>query len=315
MKGITLRAFTGISLVFIIATLSNASCTPTGSAPEKTVRKPGSFLFAFDVNQVSELTVMKRDPSAWTATLKRAGNTWQIVEPPAGKKLLDARVDDKFVNHLLDTLRTLEFSEPAPRGSLESFGLVTPRIALRWKTPDGTQEIWLGNPQKDLTAYAKHGDEVLLVRGATLQMLEYLTSFDSLRHRILLTQDSDDIDTFEYFKEGGRVFFAQRESGTWVNEKRKPFKWDCGGFLDVLTHLRIQSFNDDEVALNSRILEMLKSKPRYRVIFKDRQDLATELRVSGVEGGLWAWVSTRPASAFLLHPSATRHFELKTPLN
>jgi hypothetical protein len=312
MTRLTLRVFAVFALVFA------ASCT-RHSDPVTTdagVPRIGSFLFDFAPDQVTDLAIARQDSRSgdrWDAAFRRvvtpSGRAeWEISAAPGGKPLRDRRADAAFINHLLDTLRTLEYTQEAPRGSLESFGLAPPRVALRWTTPAGTQEIAIGDsPNAGLGTYGRLGGKVMILKGATLEMLSYLENFDRLRQRVLLTQRSDDVDEFEAFSgKGSRpIFYAQRESRGWV-DRRKRHQAHAADWLESLTHLRIQEFVDED-PVSGKILPRLKRAPEYRFVFKDREGHPVEMKAGRIDQRLWAWVSTRPEGLFQLYPEAERH--------
>jgi hypothetical protein len=259
-------------------------------------------LFIFNTKNLTEFTIAKNDPTTsdqWTARLSKINSApWEVASAPDGSVLADKMADASYIDHLADTLQTLRATAKAPNGPLSSFGLHPPRFALRWTASGKSHELLLGDsvPHKG-GHYAWIGSQstsghVLIVQGAALQMLGYLTSFDALRLRKLLPFSADDVDELELYK-GSRLFqYAQRQGDEWTDRKGQKLKAPVGEFLENLTHLRIRHFSD---AIEN---SAPRAKPLFRLVFKDRHGKATVLNIYTRGGGVFAAVSSRPKSTF-----------------
>src|SRR4051794_38410826 len=99
----------------------------------------GTQPLRFDLQSVSELTLVKSNPEQqdhWWVTLRNSDDQWRIASLTSDRSILDPLADEVFVNHLLDSLRTLRIDSIAPRGPLESFHLNPPLFAIRLTTHD-----------------------------------------------------------------------------------------------------------------------------------------------------------------------------------
>jgi hypothetical protein len=306
-----------IGLAFSIAVaLGSAACTKTSTSPQFTKGQVPFAAGLFDLNSITRLEIAKADPAtgdAWAAQVQRvatpegADPQWEITSAPGELNLIDRKAQSGFITHLLDTLKTLRISGPAPRGSLESFGLQPPRFALRW----GTHEVRFGKDR-----YALIEDSVYEIEGATLKMLEYLPAFQSLRDQIWLSPlTADDVDEIEIYtrKNKGQkpVFYAQRDGSVWTDQQHKPVKQDISSFLQQIAHVRIQEFVDDSETTR-KLQNSIQARPLLRVIFRGRNNLETQASINwevlnGTKA-LYGTSSARPNAAFRIFSEALRFF-------
>ncbi|MCM2277495.1 MAG: DUF4340 domain-containing protein [Oligoflexia bacterium] len=291
--------------------------------------KPGSRAFFFDKQQAVELELAKSNPAtgdAWSATAIRQSfdpPVWEIRSGPGGKQLVDRIANGSFLAHLIDTLTTLQVFEAAPKGPPEGFGLRPPRFAIRLKLEPGiTREIHIGAPEPKSggawisLANPQSSPRITLVKGAALQMLGHLSSFDEFRQRTMLAPlAADDIDEVELFLRGKSYFYAQREGDIWTDRRNKPLrgsKADVSIWLERLVHSRAQAFIDDPV-LSEKLLGILSSRPRFEALLKDRTGKATRLRVDsarvGSQDSVIAEASSRPGAVFVSYPELPTYFD------
>lgn len=317
----SLRILTALLLSANLLVLPACTRSKNGdknSASSSETLRRGAYLLPFDFEQVTELTVAKNDPAEgapWTAKVARQGEgddaSWRIVSAPDGKELQDRLANRTYIRHLLDTLRTLQYAEDAPEGPLPSYGLASPRFALRWRTPQQPFELLVGT-ELDSGSYVHlpSHEKTVIARGAALRMLEHLSDFSMLRQKNLLTLPADDVDEMTFFRNGKQVLYAQRETDSWVDAKRRKLKVPAGELLEALAHLKVKDFVDDASSAGS-LREKLK-KPDYRIEFKDRQGLPTEIRIARENGKIWASESSRKTASdqpaiFELHPETLQH--------
>jgi hypothetical protein len=287
----------------------------------------GDTPFAFDYHSVTELLIVKADPESgdrWAAHLTRRDaktDEWEIHSAGGNVPPLDTVADGYLALHLLDTLRTLRVERVDVPGPHESLGLAPPRFALQWrastladpKTMQGF-ELRIGSPvSKDRTqgAYAWYpGQPTFAVSGATLQMLEYLSSFASLRLKTWAGVTSDDVDEIEIpgGAEGRKPFYAQREGADWTGRDHHPLKADVSAWLDRLVHQRVRNFVDDQAIAEGLRLQLHQGSTR-RVTLKDRHGRAVELEAGKVGGKTIALSSARPHGVFEVFPESISALE------
>jgi hypothetical protein len=304
------------------ATGCSGSAKPSSGVPAE-FRK-GERPFAFDYEAVTDFLVVKADPDSgdrWTARLKKEKGVWQLEgNNPAGEPMQDRRADVFFVLHLLDTLRTLQVSDPVAPGPDTSLGLAPPRFALQWRTPAqgsgpaGEYELRVGAPVHDSPrAFAWTPDHAAFVtEGAALQMLANLVSFDWLRLKTWtgITPDGDDIDEIESFRDGKSVFYAQREGSDWTDRKHKRMKKDYSEWLKQATRQRVLRFVDS--AEEAKGLRMaLESRPLREVALKNRAGATTRLRLGVLGKQVFGLSSSRPEGVFELYPAAVQSLEIR----
>jgi hypothetical protein len=305
---------TAAGLTFALGAPGCTRSKPDAEPAIASAQAVGRPLFDFDSSQVQEILITRAahdSGQTWSARFARASGSsaddWRIASAPDGATLLDRRANGGFIQHLLDTLRTLTWSEEAPHGPLESYGLARPQWSLRWSDGTHSYELQLGNLLSDhARVYAKDSgsDQVKVVRGAALKMLDYISSFDALRKRTLFTFPADDVDEFTVYREGSEIFYAQRLSDAWADRKNRPLPYEAGAYLEMLAHLRVEDFADDPKIAEARE-KQVRSKPEVRVVMKDRGGHPTELRIARISAqGIWASLSSRPESAFRLYPEA-----------
>lgn len=306
-----MRAYPWLTGIFITLAACSNSSTPEFSKGQTPLAQA-----LFDLQSISSLDIAKADPATgdvWSARFRqlpqsgREGNgpLWEVSSGPGGGSLLDRKAQGGFINHLLDTLKTLRVSELAPKGPPESFGLVPPRFALRF----GTSEIRFGND-----SYAAIGNQIYKVEGAALKMLEYIPSFESLREQKLLASlVSDDFDEVEIKRKGHKPFYTQRDGSAWTDRHHKPVQKSLNEFLEQWTHMRIEKFIDDP-ALAPKISKKIEEQPLAQILLRGRNqpEILVRLQWQTLDGtdGLYATTSNRPGSVFRIYPEAARSFSI-----
>jgi hypothetical protein len=223
----------------------------------------------------------------------------------------DRKAYGNFILHILDLVRSLQVKEAPVSGTPESFGLVPPLFSFRWKVAEPHQgaapagsdtlqvqvfkdyELRLGSPVKGSDGnfeglYASFGGvpgKIFIVQGAMLKMLELVPNFQSLRLPTLSTISSDDVDELEVKRPSAKAaFYAQRESGQWVNAKHKAIQANVDAFLDQATHLRILHFIDSPTEIKSAESQLAHAATTT-VTFKDRHGTPTVMKLYALSGG------------------------------
>ncbi|MDR3608297.1 MAG: DUF4340 domain-containing protein [Oligoflexia bacterium] len=318
-----------LPLITMLLTLFLGSCTRgCGNATSPTAESAsgkvtGHPALNFDYRQATGFLFTAHDPVSgdrWTtrivretpADLSGEGGVWKISLAPDGRTLSDTWANGNWILHLLDTVRTAQLSEAPFSGSLESFGLSDPRVALRWTVGSSDYELHLGAAAKDGGFYgliaqsplapASIRQKIYVVQGAVIQMLEMISTFDSLRLRTLATFSADDVDSIEIFSNGKTRFSSKRDGDGWTRSA------DTTGFLGQLCHLRIQNFIDD-LDQEKNLARSLDSHPMYVIELKGRSQFHEKVRLIASQGHAYASVSSRTGPDAL--PSA---FEVPTEI-
>jgi hypothetical protein len=265
--------------------------------------------FQFEPTEVQQLSIVKSDPSTgdqWAAELRRSVEAnaekgrWQIVSAPI--PILDRVANTSFIDHLLDTFRTLGVEEPAPKGPSGSFGLEPPRWAFRWQG----FELRVGNPLGAGGAYAllPSRPEAYVVKGAALQMLGHLSEFGALRLQTLATFTADDVEEIE-IRQSKRRFYVQRDGDTWTDAAHRPHKKNIPQLIETLTHWRIEKFIDNEKQAQEAET-WLAGGPAIEVTVRDLHGKATILSFSEKQGKVLGKISSRKNSVFQLYPQIAK---------
>jgi hypothetical protein len=286
--------------------------TGRAAGPAAAALHAGGMPFAFDPAAVGELQIDKADRSrgdAWTVTLRREGGGWRIAAPPVGTKLADARADGAYVDHLLETLRTLQIAERSPEDSLEPVGLAPPRFVLRWSAAGAGRELRVGQESPSGGDYAQFDADprVWIVRGSALAMLERLEDFGAVRLRTLLTAGAEDLRAFEYRARTYRPVRTRLGRARWQALPTLGLTSEgVRRWVEALAHLRAMRFVDDP-AVAGGLRERIEAAPGWQLRFEPVHGKPIELRVRELEGALWATVSSRPGVAFELFPESRPH--------
>lgn len=310
-----------------------ALSSPDSEGPHARIGRPE---LAFDYEAVATLVLIKANPvqaDHWSARLVRKENpsssgqfAWFIENGPTDRKLADRWANGPFILHLLDTIRTVQAKEAPFSGTPDSFGLAHPWYDLRWYTgstgsggQENEREIALGAPAKDSDGNFSglYGEilkpfnpRIYTLNGALLKMLELLPNFNAIRLPRLATFDADDVDEIEVFRGARKVFYAQREGGSWTDAHHRAHARDVDGWLEAITHLRIQRFVDDAAEADQALRQGLKH-PAWGLRFKGKNLKPVVIGLNR-RGVVEATVSTRPDSAqngktlavFELYPQA-----------
>lgn len=325
-RDLTLRVL--ISVVGCLAfTISSPGCSRGKEKAEAPNAPPAlqknANLFAFDYQLTTELLLAKADPvtgDRWTAHLSRSklpsgklSDEWRVTSVGGEHQAFaDQKADGYFVLHLLDTLRSLRAERPEVPGSHESLGLAPPRYAMQWKTSDGKGfELRLGLPtelaDKGQGVYAWiPGQTAMVAEGATLQMLTYVSSIESLRLKTWSGIVADDIDEIEVGTGAGAMTYAQREGADWTDRKHKSLRGDWSEWLKKLTHERVLAFVDDPARIKTLRARIAQDPSRKRVSLKNRQGHGVELSLARVDGKWFGLSSARPDGVFEVYPDSSR---------
>ncbi|HAR41627.1 MAG TPA: hypothetical protein DCS07_03180 [Bdellovibrionales bacterium] len=308
-----------VLLFSIVLTLCSGSCTPNQS--EKAApRAQSKLLFNFDYTKVKEVVITRTGPEAreqFNARLQHFGpgaEHWRILS--SSVPVLDSLANGIFLEHLLDSIRTLKITALGPSAPLETFGLHPPRFGIQWKAEDTDFEILFGDTQKNGSTYAMitkqgHGKgsaQVLLVRGAVQQLLLHLNSFEQLRFPNLSTLNIDEIDEFEISRNGKPVFYAQRQGSGWIDRKGQP-KSAAQELLEKLNEQRITRYVDDQEQ-SRRVLPLFEKTSGYSIALHSRRAEVILLKARRDKYGVWSTVSSRPNAVFGISPEILKRLDL-----
>lgn len=285
--------------MFLGALLAFASCTKSTSSLDLPAPTTGRAFYAFARDDVRFLELMRRYPGEdpWRVVLKRDDSGWKIESAPA--PVLDRLADGTFVDHWLDTLRTLTPFERAREGAAKSFGLDPPRAVLKFGASSGpglTLEI--GDESQTGIRFARFAPEtaVMLTEGAAIQMLGMIQDWQSLRKRTWLTGSLDDVDVI---RSGKRAY--ERQGLAWKAAAGRSSAADLPARLENLFHQRIKRFVDttEETA---RLDERARGSKPIEITLLDRRDRPQTLQILAADDGIYGRNSTRPGTWAELHP-------------
>ena len=335
------RIMPRILVVALSVGVSLAACTSKPSAESQqaisaiTLDRP---VFHFDYKRATSLTIAKSDPASgdhWEARFERQqdnaaafydGDPWVIRSYSENGSLPDRLANRTLILHLLDTLSTLHPIERASDGAGEnvraSYGLTPPRYALRWEVrePEEKQpksfQVEIGGlvnsgSDSDRVAYGVFPPDTTIYKldGAALPMLEYVKKFSVIRQETLSPLSSDDVDEIEIRQNGAKTFYAQRDGDLWSDAHHHPWKKrDVQGFLDRITHLRIENFVDAG-AEAAPLRTVLERKSVTEITLIDRYSKPTKLRLARQGERALAEISSRPGAVFVLYPGALSKLE------
>lgn len=301
------------------------------------------MLFAFVPEDVREFVIFKKDPNKehWSVTLSRApGARWRITSAPQGKSLIDSLANETLINHVISTFQTLNISEFAPPSSLEQMGLDSPHYTLKWSTSTATYQVELGVPvgyggtqsessvagkryaiasvdaaaTSEFAQTQKEKTKPLVIQGATLQMLNYVSDFSSIRERRLAPYESDQFDAIRTSNSKSE-FYAERNGDDWIQgSQQKKIKAPIQDWLQSLTHLRISEFLDEEQESMNLKKKFTRMKPEQTITLEptglEKKD-PVRITVYRDSDQLYAEVSTRKHSSlptyFKLFPESRAH--------
>lgn len=324
-----------LKLILPLACILPTACSRPTESTQSIPTGGGRPAYAFDLSHAVSLTIAKADPTTgehWIARVERNPEApatfheldpWMIRSYSAAENLPDRLANRNYILHLIDTLQTFHANaivngDPSV-DARASYGLTPPRYALQWEVRDGQVTknfaIEIGNVTDPKAEMAKESygtfppaHSIYRVDGAAIAMLDYLKNFATLRHEVLSPVTSDDIDEIEIVRGKKKVFYAQREGDVWTNEKHRPWKKDVAGFLDRITHLRIQAFIDLEEE-TTPLLQELSKHPLVEITLKDRLGNPTVFIFAKKKNRELAEVSNRGKAVFVLFPTALKKLE------
>jgi len=302
--------------VLLITLLVISGCTvsnPVPSTPQ--ALKIGSKPIQLDPRKVHELSIAKFDPtqgSQWFAHLNQDHELWKITSPPADRIILDNLADGIFIMHLLDTFKSIQIKDDAPKGSLESLGLDPPLFSIRWRSGPQDSEIRVGLPLKDGsgTYFSFKGGSPMIATGSTFKMLSFIDSFDFLRRKTWATITADDVDEIQLRVQSRDSLYAQREGTQWTNEKHLPLKKDILKLLNHVTTAQAIEFIDDSVRAES-LTKLIQSHPQYEIRLNGRSGELVTLRMIKKNGRLYGLNSLRPETVCVLDGSLLQSIDSK----
>jgi hypothetical protein len=319
-----------IALILIIGAGLTVGCSDQPKAKNAPF-VAGKALQNLEITQIQTLSVFKDDAvsgDTWMARLERRGGEWRLISGPQGEVLTDDRADGRWVEHFLDTLRTLQAEGKAPESTLASYGLHRPVFRVEWTSSTGRQFFRLGSvdgPAGTIFAQFEESEKapVILVRGAAIRMLTQLDTFDAIRERRLLTFALDDVDELLIEWKGGRRYL-QRQGDFWADSQNRRYR---GAALDhilatleAVDHLRIETFPDlathpggrpalanaDRLVSGQASSSRFVSTPMLNIRFKLRNGEEQTEHFHQHGARLFAEVSTRPGNRFGLASAALK---------
>lgn len=304
--------------LFFLYTLLSIFTLFTGctSQPSPSFKK-GQRPYLFDHTQTTELLIVKADPhsgDSWSARVYQSGAQWEIRQGKNGENLIDRLANGGFINHLLDTLRTLQVDDRAAPAPESQYGLTPPKFALSWKTSTSTgileyalqigANFEVNNKDSGVFAFLDSSKTTYIVHGAALMMLSNLEHFNRLREERWVPQHPDDVDELELTLPKQPKLYAQRAGDQWSDAQDRPFRVEISPLLSALMHLRIERFVDSAEE-NEKYLKLFSQPLSTQVTLKDRAGSPTELHIiKTLAKGQTHWIgktSLRPKATFQLY--------------
>jgi hypothetical protein len=287
-------------LFIIVGILIIFSGCSSDSRPNKThqILKLDSNPIQFQIDQVEELTLSKFDPvtgDQWLAVFKKTGQQWKISSPPSNQTVSDPYADETFINHLIDTFRSLRITENAPKGSLASFQLSPPRFGIQLKTKENFFEFKIGAKiDQHPESYLILGDsDVYIASGSTLRMLDLIQDFSALRKKTWTTLIPDDVDQIELKRNHKVFFYAQREGSLWTSRTHQKLKSDLNSLIQKATRTPTIGFIDHEDTAN-KIRNVIAKKPLLEIVLYPRKGPSTLLQLGKYQNAIYGLNSARP---------------------
>lgn len=295
------------------------------------IKKDGEILFPFSFENVSEFQWSVNDPvkdlkfnarfikdSKKTSKGRKA--LWLISEVSEEYEIKDRLADSVLMEKLLDYLSTLKTINQAPDQNPENYGLHPFHYAFRWKIPEFSFELILGEKLgKSSQRYAQFqilphdkklkqrwdSKAIYIVDGAALKYLDIrLKSFTDVRLKKFLPMVKDDA-YFITLKKGKQLLFsAERDGSHWKKTKGSDPKFSLKETIEFYFRYNILEFYEDPKEL-SKIQKKFKKLQNFTLEISIRtQEKSTMNWIEAGDGHIIAQTSLRPHVYFLLSPSS-----------
>lgn len=339
-RGSTVAASLAAASPIAVGLMIMTGCTQSSSEGSSSVQL-GKSPFLFDPKHVVELSIVKADPRSgdhWSARVERIqdnpksfydGDPWQIKSYSAGD-ILDHSANRTWILHFVDTLTTyrpdtkLDISNVTP-DVRANYGLNPPHYEIQWQVmnPETQKldsfELQIGNPthletdSSSAIGTAESGEsfaifppskDIYQANGASMEMLDYLKGFSTLRQETLSPLESDDVDEIRVIRAGAKPLYGQRDGDRWTDEKHRPLKTDMAAYLDRVTHLRILQFVDDPAQTQTLRKALASASGRTVITLTDRYSHPVQLTFAKLKDIPVAMVSTRGDAVFDLYPGS-----------
>ncbi|MCM0606784.1 MAG: hypothetical protein KA715_11910 [Xanthomonadaceae bacterium] len=240
--------FRFIKAIFFVLAASLTACTPKID-PE--ISK-GQF-FSADANAIDQVTFTRlQEGKSWSASFNRKEQTpWEITSAPDSIPLLDRRANDKYLNHLVDSLTSVSNLKQADRGTDEQLGLAPPKWIIVVGTPYNSNALQLklggidtqtGGVISSIDMAGVKGTHLL--RGSFFGLLDHLKNFQYLRLTTLINKKPGDIFKIEIVH-GKTKSSAERQVNEWIKKNKNDVSSRLIPWVERLIHLQIKNFIDD----------------------------------------------------------------------
>ena len=192
-------------------------------------------VFTIDADKVQELRI--KLASGETTALRKAKNTWSIVEPA------EAAADQTQVSEIPTTLAGLEQQRVVDdnAASLKDFGLAEPRIDVAFKVAgEGDfRHLLIGDRTAtggDLYAKLPNEKRVILIQGIT--ETTFNRSMFDLRDKTILKFERDKVDAFESTLKDGTTAQLVKAGADWKLVKPVQAPADFGIAEGIISQLQ-----------------------------------------------------------------------------
>jgi len=180
------------------------------SKPEDTATKTDKVFASLGADKLSELTI--KSTSGEVTSLKKEGETWQIVSP------ITEKAAGSEVSTIASSLEQVDVSRVVDENptNLKEFGLDPPRLEVEFKTSDGKANGKLQLGEKNATGgnfYAKRNDEKRVFLIPAYHGGSFDKSTFDLRDKTLMTFARDKVDGVEVAAGSDSVAIAKAGDG------------------------------------------------------------------------------------------------------
>ena len=202
-------------------------------------------VFTLEADAIDEVTI--KSEAGESTTLKKSGETWQMVVPVA------APADAAEMSGITTNLSTIEEQRLIDEnpGNLEEFGLAKPRIEVTFKSGGQEHRLQIGSKTptgSDL--YAKTGAQSKVFLVASFLESTFNRSTFDLRDKRALAFDRDTADSLEIVTADRTIRFA-KSNNTWQIAQPASNRADAAaieGLVARVNSLQMKKLESDEAA-------------------------------------------------------------------
>jgi hypothetical protein len=265
--------------------------------------------FSVSPQAIVELTVIHHDPKlggTGSVSLKRSDphQPWELVSLSTSPILLDRQANDISINHLLDTLSSIQLLKPGPSGPLSSMDLDRPRLAVRWSTQTDTQTLYLSSSLPEDHA---EGSRVILsldqkttwiASGTFFSLVNQIQSWQAFRNPSWTSENADDVEEIWVKKHSAARFYAQRDGDHWADSHHHKIPPLDPTLTPLLTHPWKGVVDEPQQA--QALAQWIHQAPDWTVEIKGRMKTPLQLDLRTKNSVLYGVNQARLPAVFIL---------------